>query len=112
MVGGAHRPVDAGIGVIGEMQNCVIEVRSFVGGRGCEAERSEDLFEVVIVGDAEDWGHEKLPDYKQNNECAEGQIDACPPPVAGDPSRHHGMDCQSQYVIYLHLPENGDERNR
>ncbi len=46
----------------------------------------------MIVRDAEDWRHEKLPGYKQQDYCGEGQIDA----VAA-------MDCLSQYVIYLHL---------
>jgi hypothetical protein len=72
-----------------------------VRGFGAEAQRAEDLFEVVIVGNAKNRRHEKLPDYKQRNEYAKGQIDAISP-----------MDCQRQYVIYLHLPENGDEGNR
>ena len=100
MVGGAHRPLDAGISVVCVSQNCVIEVRGLVGGRGAEAERAEDLFEVVIVGDTEDRRDEKLPDHKQHDQCAEGHINACAP-----------MERQSQYVIYLHLPESGYERN-
>jgi len=101
VVGGAHGPIDAGIGVVGVAEDGVIEVSGLVGGRGAEAERAEDFFEIVIVGDAEDRGHEKLPDHEQQNERAEGEVDMCAP-----------MDCQSHYVIYLHLPENGYEENR
>ena len=74
-VRGAHRPFDAGIGVVREVQNRVVEVRRAICRDWSETKAAEDLFEIVIVGDAESGRHEELPDQQRENDGAECEVD-------------------------------------
>ena len=100
-VGGAHGPIDAGIGIVCEAQNGVVEIWGTVSGDGTEAKAAEDLFEIVVVGHAEGGRHEQLQDEKKQNQGAECEVDL--------PLARAVMVWTDQHVIYWHLPENGPE---